>query len=76
MESGQLGRSPEQLTALVGYAAGTRVGPDGKVCYYYADPRVSAGVVHSSCNGVHRHQRATFSFKPLAARPQVCRAAP
>lgn len=39
VESGQLGRSPEQLTALVGYAAGTRVGPDGKVCYYYADPR-------------------------------------
>lgn len=31
----------EQVSALVGYAAGTRIGPDGKVCYYYADPRVS-----------------------------------
>lgn len=41
MEMQELGRSPEQLSALVGYAAGTRVGPDGKVCYVYSDPRVS-----------------------------------
>ncbi|GIL63728.1 hypothetical protein Vafri_17744 [Volvox africanus] len=39
VEMKQLGRKPEQLTALVGYAAGTRTGPDGKVCYVYSDPR-------------------------------------
>ncbi|PNH00061.1 hypothetical protein TSOC_014131, partial [Tetrabaena socialis] len=39
VETQQLGRQPERLTALVGYAAGTRVGPGGKVCYVYSDPR-------------------------------------
>ena len=30
-----------QVSALVGYAGGTQAGPGGKVCYFYADPRVS-----------------------------------
>lgn len=34
-----LGRSPEEISAVVGYGAGTGPGPDGKVCYYYSDPR-------------------------------------
>jgi hypothetical protein len=36
----QLGRAPDQLSAIVGYAGGRAAGPDGKVCYYLADPRV------------------------------------
>ncbi|GLC60026.1 hypothetical protein PLESTB_001565000 [Pleodorina starrii] len=39
VEMKQLGRTPEKLTALVGYAAGTQTGPGGKVCYVYSDPR-------------------------------------
>ncbi|GFH30271.1 PMSR domain-containing protein, partial [Haematococcus lacustris] len=35
-----LGRGPEQISAVVGYAGGRQTGPDGKVCYYLADPRV------------------------------------
>jgi hypothetical protein len=34
-----LGRSPSEISAVVGYGAGTAVGPGGKVCYYYSDPR-------------------------------------
>lgn len=34
-----LGRSGPQISAVVGYAGGTQTGPDGKVCYYYSDPR-------------------------------------
>ncbi|GBF95248.1 peptide methionine sulphoxide reductase [Raphidocelis subcapitata] len=35
-----LGRtSPDQISALVGYAGGAQAGPDGRVCYYYSDPR-------------------------------------
>lgn len=34
-----LGRKPEEMTAVVGYAGGTRAGPGEKVCYYYSDPR-------------------------------------
>ncbi len=33
------GRSAPDISAVVGYAGGTKAGPDGKVCYYYADPR-------------------------------------
>jgi hypothetical protein len=34
-----LGRAPEEISAVVGYGAGMGTGPDGKVCYYYSDPR-------------------------------------
>lgn len=34
-----MGRAPSQITSVVGYAGGPQTGPDGKVCYYYADPR-------------------------------------
>lgn len=34
-----LGRSKEELSALVGYAGGKRSGPDNRVCYYFSDPR-------------------------------------
>ena len=42
MERQKLGRtSPEQLTAVVGYAAGGGEGPGGRVCYVYdVDKRV------------------------------------
>ncbi|KAI8473868.1 MAG: hypothetical protein J3K34DRAFT_409441 [Monoraphidium minutum] len=37
-----LGRtSPDQISSLVGYAAGKKAGPGGKVCYYYSDPRTT-----------------------------------
>lgn len=36
-----LGRSTAEMSAVVGYAGGRATGPDGKVCYYIADPRVS-----------------------------------
>mmetsp|Transcript_10268 Transcript_10268/g.25555 ORF Transcript_10268/g.25555 Transcript_10268/m.25555 type:complete len:315 (-) Transcript_10268:124-1068(-) len=35
----KLGRTPDEISALVGYAGGQRAGPDGKVCYYLSDPR-------------------------------------
>ena len=36
-ETKQLGRRPEQLTSVTGYAGGARgAAPDGRVCYYYA----------------------------------------
>jgi hypothetical protein len=35
-----LGRTPEAMSAVVGYAGGRVAGPDGRVCYYLADPRV------------------------------------
>jgi hypothetical protein len=31
----------KNVTAVVGYAGGVATGPDGQVCYYYADPRYS-----------------------------------
>lgn len=34
VEQGMLKRTPEQTTAVVGYAGGRSTGPDGKVCYY------------------------------------------
>jgi len=34
-----LGRKPNEISAVVGYAGGKLTGPDGKVCYYYSDPR-------------------------------------
>eukprot|EP00195_Chlamydomonas_chlamydogama_P012112 CAMPEP_0202897334 /NCGR_PEP_ID=MMETSP1392-20130828/6121_1 /ASSEMBLY_ACC=CAM_ASM_000868 /TAXON_ID=225041 /ORGANISM="Chlamydomonas chlamydogama, Strain SAG 11-48b" /LENGTH=296 /DNA_ID=CAMNT_0049582943 /DNA_START=108 /DNA_END=999 /DNA_ORIENTATION=- len=34
-----LGRPPEQVSSLVGYAGGAQAGPGDKVCYYYSDPR-------------------------------------
>lgn len=35
-----LGRvDPAEISSVVGYAGGAREGPDGKVCYYYSDPR-------------------------------------
>ena len=37
-ESKELGRKPEQLTSVTGYAGGARgAAPDGRVCYYYAN---------------------------------------
>lgn len=36
-----LGRKTDNISAVVGYAGGRQVGPDGKVCYYLSDPRVS-----------------------------------
>jgi peptide methionine sulfoxide reductase MsrA len=30
-----LGRTPDKVSAIVGYAGGRKTGPDGKVCYYY-----------------------------------------
>lgn len=30
-----LGRAPDQVSAVVGYAGGKQQGPGGKVCYYY-----------------------------------------
>lgn len=42
VESKVLGRAPNQVTAVAGYAGGTQAGPGGKVCYYYADPKVSS----------------------------------
>lgn len=37
-ETKQLGRKPEQLTSVTGYAGGARgAAPDGRVCYYYAN---------------------------------------
>ncbi|KAJ9520188.1 hypothetical protein QJQ45_030107, partial [Haematococcus lacustris] len=41
-----LGRGPEQISAVVGYAGGRQTGPDGKVCYYLADPRLPAASRH------------------------------
>lgn len=39
VEQGRLKRTPEQTTAVVGYAGGRSTSPDGKVCYYYSkDP--------------------------------------
>ncbi|MEW5299903.1 MAG: hypothetical protein WDW38_002725 [Sanguina aurantia] len=35
----KLGRAPNQVTAVAGYAGGNQAGPGGKVCYYYADPK-------------------------------------
>lgn len=36
-ETKQLGRKPEELTSVTGYAGGARgAAPDGRVCYYYA----------------------------------------
>ena len=43
----KLGRAPEQVSAVVGYAGGKRSGPDGKVCYYYGPGCVNCCVVHS-----------------------------
>ncbi|KAK9837439.1 hypothetical protein WJX81_002398 [Elliptochloris bilobata] len=37
-EQKALGRAPEQVTAVVGYAGGKKLGKDGKVCYYYGPP--------------------------------------
>ncbi|KAG1665553.1 hypothetical protein FOA52_000699 [Chlamydomonas sp. UWO 241] len=34
-----MGRLPAQISSVVGYAGGPKAGPDGKVCYYYSDPR-------------------------------------
>ncbi len=31
----KLGRAPDQVSAVVGYAGGKQAGPGGKVCYYY-----------------------------------------
>ncbi|KAG2491069.1 hypothetical protein HYH03_010514 [Edaphochlamys debaryana] len=39
VEMRTLGRPADQVTALVGYAAGTATGPDGRVCYVYSDPK-------------------------------------
>lgn len=36
VEQGLLKRSPEQTSAVVGYAGGRTTSPDGKVCYYYS----------------------------------------
>ena len=37
-ETKELGRKPEQLTSVTGYAGGARgAAPDGRVCYYYAN---------------------------------------
>lgn len=30
-----LGRTPDKVSAVVGYAGGRQTGPDGRVCYYY-----------------------------------------
>jgi len=38
----KLGRAPEQVSAVVGYAGGKQAGPGGKVCYYYG-PRCAVG---------------------------------
>ncbi|GAX81266.1 hypothetical protein CEUSTIGMA_g8698.t1 [Chlamydomonas eustigma] len=38
-EMAVLGRKPSEITSVVGYAGGKMTGPDGKVCYYYSDPR-------------------------------------
>jgi len=35
----KMGRVPESITSIVGYAGGPKAGPDGSVCYYYSDPR-------------------------------------
>eukprot|EP00199_Chlamydomonas_sp_CCMP681_P006926 CAMPEP_0119107442 /NCGR_PEP_ID=MMETSP1180-20130426/10152_1 /TAXON_ID=3052 ORGANISM="Chlamydomonas cf sp, Strain CCMP681" /NCGR_SAMPLE_ID=MMETSP1180 /ASSEMBLY_ACC=CAM_ASM_000741 /LENGTH=283 /DNA_ID=CAMNT_0007092929 /DNA_START=115 /DNA_END=966 /DNA_ORIENTATION=+ len=34
-----MGREEQQLSAVAGYAGGRAVGPDGKVCYVFSDPR-------------------------------------
>jgi peptide methionine sulfoxide reductase MsrA len=34
-----LKRSPERVSAVSGYAAGTASGPENKVCYHFNDPR-------------------------------------
>lgn len=34
-----LSRPPERVSAVAGYAGGTGVGPDGRVCYHFNDPR-------------------------------------
>ena len=34
-----LGRGSAEISSVVGYAGGLKSGPDGKVCYYYSDPR-------------------------------------
>lgn len=37
-ETEKLGRKPDQLTSVTGYAGGARgAAPDGRVCYYYAN---------------------------------------
>lgn len=35
MERDTLKRSPEQVSAVVGYAGGRQAGPGGRICYYY-----------------------------------------
>ncbi|KAF5843306.1 hypothetical protein DUNSADRAFT_108 [Dunaliella salina] len=35
----EMGRGMGEATAVVGYAGGRQAGPDGKVCYYIADPK-------------------------------------
>eukprot|EP00983_Pelagomonas_calceolata_P003269 106438-Pelagomonas_calceolata.AAC.1 len=38
-EEKAMGRGMGEATAVVGYAGGREAGPDGKVCYYLADPK-------------------------------------
>ena len=35
VERDSLKRSPEQVSAVVGYAGGRQAGPGGRICYYY-----------------------------------------
>ena len=70
VEMRQLGRSPESLTALVGYAAGTKTGPGGKVCYVYSDPRVSWGDARREGVALHgRTGRGEGECHVSAAKP-------
>ncbi len=50
-----MGRQANDISAVVGYAGGKAAGPDGKVCYYLADPRVSTGTRCRNTEQTHAH---------------------
>ncbi len=62
-----MGRSAPDISAVVGYAGGTKAGPDGKVCYYYADPRtVYESLGHAEVVKVDLEKDPETEFKVFA----------
>lgn len=62
-----LGRSAPDISAVVGYAGGKKAGPDGKVCYYYADPRtVYESLGHAEVVKVDLEKDPEREFKTFA----------